>query len=176
MFSHKELQLQVPRRQFLRPAGAEADVLDAHDPFLGLEFQSSARMDSGLIAMLFSVLKTDRLRGALSTFELAPEPVPAWLCIPATVLCPQVVLLAWLACILSGLSSHLGVGATGVPDGHLPGPEITRQPPWMSLQPRAGWRGSLALWLMPQCCDGIAGGSLVVSGRVGGDTVPVLCV
>lgn len=86
------------------------------------------------------------------TFELAPEPVAAWLCIPATALCPQVVvLLAWLACILSGLSSCLGVGATGVPDGHLPGPEITGQPPWMSLQPRAGCRGSLAPQLGPQC-------------------------
>lgn len=85
------------------------------------------------------------------TFELAPEPVPAWLCIPATALCSQVVLLAWLPCILSGLSSRLGVGATGVPDGHLPGPEIARQPPWMSLQPRAGWRGSLAPLLGLQC-------------------------
>ena len=65
-FSYEELQLQVPRRQFLRPAGAEADVLGAQNPFLGLEFQSSARMDLGLIAMLFPVLKTDRLRGALS--------------------------------------------------------------------------------------------------------------
>lgn len=51
----------MPQRQFLRPAGAEADVLGAHNPFLGLKFQSSARMDSGLIAMLFPVLTIDRL-------------------------------------------------------------------------------------------------------------------
>lgn len=110
------------------------------------------------------------------TFELAPEPVPAWLCIPATALCSQVVLLSWLPCILSGLSSRLGVGATGVPDGHLPGPEIARQPPWMSLQPRTGWRGSLAPLSGCSVGDGIAGGSLVVLGRVGSDRIPVPCV
>lgn len=85
------------------------------------------------------------------TFELAPEPVAAWLCIPATAFCPQVVvLLAWLACILSGLSSCLGVRAMGSLMTTSPGPEITGSHCGCPRSPGQGG-GSLAPQLGPQC-------------------------
>lgn len=110
------------------------------------------------------------VRGPLTTFSLAPEPIPAWPCVPATALLPT-------GGPAGPAPPPVGRGGCRGSWCHPPWPEIARQPPWMPGGPRRGgtaWGGGVGWHHRSGSSVGswIVGGSLVVSGHVRGDPAP----